>query len=242
MGESIGLGRSQGRTQSVGLTRGRNASEQGSHSEGLSESYTRGETRGYNEGYSKSISASEGTSESVTHTQSESTTLGTSNSRASTDGTTTGRSESSTKGESVSYVPFLRPEEVEELASVTFWTKEELLHMKQGELKNQDTAQAFVKIGAGAPVSCQIDRVESVYFHPKSTPMKLERFRAKMIAAHPEYYITRDEARDECRERQIRLLGEEIRFDARSFHDEEEVYEDARSRRDEDEEGPGFGL
>lgn len=242
MGESTGLGRSQGRTQSVGLTRGRNASEQGSHSEGLSESYTRGETRGYSEGYSKSISASEGTSESVTHTQSESTTLGTSSSHASTEGTTTGRSESSTKGESVSYVPFLRPEEVEELASVTFWTKEELLHMKQGELKNQDTAQAFVKIGAGAPVSCQIDRVESVYFHPKSTPMKLERFRAKMIAAHPEYYITRDEAREECRERQIRLLGEEIRFDARSFHDEEEVYEDARSRRDEDEEGSGFDL
>lgn len=242
MGESIGLGRSQGQTQSIGITQGKNSSEQESHSEGLSESYTRGETRGYSEGYSKSISASESTSESVTHTQSESTTLGTSNSHASTDGTTTGRSESSTKGESVSYVPFLRPEEVEELASVTFWTKEELLHMKQGELKNQDTAQAFVKIGAAAPVACQIDRVESIYFHPKTSPMKLERFRARMIAAHPEYFIPRSEAREECRKRQIRLLGEEIRFDARPFKHDEEVYEEPDDDRGETDEGSGFDL
>ena len=242
IGESTGLGRSLGRSQSVGLTRGKNASEQGSHSEGLSESYTQGETRGYSEGYSKSISASEGTSESITQTESESTTLGTSNSRATTEGNSSGRTETNTKGQSVSHVPFLRPEEVEELASVSFWTKEELMHMKQGELKNQDTAQAFVKIGAGAPISCQIDRVESVYFHPKSTPMKLERFRAKMIAAHPEYYITRSDAREECRERQVRLLGEEIQFDARSFRDDEEVYEERRDNSTDDEEDSGFGL
>lgn len=242
LGESVGLGRSQGRSQSVGLSRGENRSEQGSYSEGLSESYSRGETRGYSEGYSKSISASEGRSESLTRTQSESTTLGTSNSRAATEGSTTGHSESSTKGESVSYVPFLRPEEVEELASISFWTKEELLHMKQGELKNQETAQAFVKIGAGAPLACQVDRVEAVYFHPKSTPMKLERFRAKMIAAHPEYYITRSQAREECRERQLRLLGEEIRFDVRAYQDDVLIDEAQSAKPDDDEEGSGFGL
>lgn len=241
-GESIGLGRSQGRSQSLGLARGENSSEQRSQSEGLSESYSRGETRGYSEGFSKSISASEGSSESITQTESQSSTLASSTSKAFTEGSQTGRSESSTKGESVSYVPFLRPEELEELASVSFWTKEELLHMKQGELKNQETAQAFVKIGAGAPLACQVDRVEAVYFHPKSTPMKLERFRAKMIAAHPEYYVTRSQAREECRERQLRLLGEEIRFDVRAYQDDVLIDGAQNLSRDDDEEGSSFGL
>jgi len=110
-------------------------------------------------------------------------------------------------------VPFLRPEEVQELASVNFWTKEELMFMKQGELKNQETAQAFVKVGAGAPVACQVDRVESVYYHDKTAAKKLQRFRDRMIAAHPEYFLTLEDARRECVQRQVDFFGEPIRFD-----------------------------
>lgn len=114
----------------------------------------------------------------------------------------------------MSYVPFLRPEEVEELASVNFWTKDELMFMKQGELKNQETAQAFVKIGAAEPVACQIDDVRDVYYSERTSEKKLERFRQRMIAAHPEYFSSFDEAREECTQRQVEFFGEPIRFDA----------------------------
>jgi hypothetical protein len=165
IGESIGLGQSRGTSRSAGLSRGQSQGEQKSHSEGLSESYSRGKTQGYSEGSSKSISASQGRSESITRGENESSTQGLSSSQAHTQGRSSGTTQSTSHGESVSSVPFLRPEEVQELASVNFWTKEELMHMKQGELKNQETAQAFVKIGSAAPVACQVDRVESVYFH-----------------------------------------------------------------------------
>jgi hypothetical protein len=84
------------------------------------------------------------------------------------------------------------------------------------------------------------DRTDT--FHPKSTPMKLERFRAKMIAAHPEYFITREAAREECRERQLRLLGEEIRFDTRAYEDDDVHEASSESKEEEQKGGPSFGL
>lgn len=169
--------------------------------------------RGWSQSEAKSITQSQSRSESTSRTDSTSKTTGESHSDAHTDGRATGTSRSASQGESVAHVPFLRPEEVQELASVNFWTKDELLFMAQGELKNQETAQAFVKIGAGAPVSCQIDRVDDVYYHEKTATKKLERFRQRMIAAHPEYYLPIDDARNECTQRQIDFFGEPIKFD-----------------------------
>jgi hypothetical protein len=206
---------SQGTSQSRGLTQGQSLSEQQSRTEGLSRSYSETESKGWAEGWSKNISLTEGESESSSRTVNRSETKGESESHGETRGQSTGTTKTQSEGESISIVPFLRPEEIEELASVSFWTKEELLFMKQGELKNQDTAHAMVKLGAGAPVACKVDFVDSIPYDPKSTPRKLERFRARMIAAHPEYYQSVDDARRECFDRQMQFFGEPIRFDER---------------------------
>lgn len=210
---SVGGSTSHGQTQSHGHGEAQSSSEQQSRSDGLSRSYSQSQNKGWSQSHAKSITQSEGMSESVGHTDSSSTTTGTSQSSAHTEGRATGNTQTESHGESVSYVPFLRPEEVQELASVNFWTKEELMFMKQGELKHQETAHAFVKIGAGAPVACQVDHVESVYYHEKTAAKKLQRFRERMIAAHPEYFLTLEDARRECVQRQVEFFGEPIRFD-----------------------------
>lgn len=207
------LGQSLSRSLGFGGSQGESVTDQESSSKGLSRSYSESSNKGWSKSYSKGITLSESLSESSSESQGSTTTTGKSQSRGESSGTTQGSSQSSTQGESVATVPFLRPEEVQELASVNFWTKDELLHMKQGEIKNQDVAQAFVKVGPAAPVACQVDFVDSVSFHPKLGPKKLEKFRARMIAAHPEYFQTVDDARKECRDRQIRVFDEPINFD-----------------------------
>lgn len=230
-GHSVGGSSGQGESVSHGQGSALSASEQESRSEGLSQSYSQSQNRGWSQSYAKSITQSESHSESIGHTRSESETTGTSQSEAHMEGRATGSTQTESQGESVSQVPFLRPEEVQELASVNFWSKEELVFLKQGELKNQDTAQAFVKIGAGAPVACQIDRVDSVYYHEKTATKKLQRFRDRMIAAHPEYFLGFEEARQECVQRQIEFFGEPIRFDG----EEAATHSGQAGRGEEDE-------
>lgn len=213
--ESVSRSSQTGSSLSHGLTAGQSLTAQESKTQGLSRSYSETQSKGWAEGWSKNISLSEGESESSSRTVNRSETKGESESHGETRGTSSGTTKTQSQGESISIVPFLRPEEIEELASVSFWTKEELLFMKQGELKNQDTAHAVVKLGAGAPVACKVDFVDTITFDPKSTPRKLERFRARMIAAHPEYYQSVDDARRECFNRQVQFFGEPIRFDER---------------------------
>lgn len=227
--ESVSRSSQTGSSQSHGLTAGQSLTEQESKTQGLSRSYSETQNKGWAEGWSKNISLSEGESESSSRTVNRSETKGESESHGETRGTSSGTTKTQSQGESISIVPFLRPEEIEELASVSFWTKEELLFMKQGELKNQDTAHAVVKLGAGAPVACKVDFVDSITFDPKSTPRKLERFRARMIAAHPEYYQSVDDARRECFNRQVQFFGEPIRFDERPM-----PHDPAQDKRDGD--------
>ncbi|MGB1234675.1 MAG: helicase HerA domain-containing protein [Planktomarina sp.] len=207
------VSRSFSQSSGLGGSDGETVTDQESSSKGLSKSYSESSNKGWSKGYSKGITQSEGQSESVSVSKGTSTTQGESQSQGETIGSSRGTSQSTTEGESVATVPFLRPEEIEELASVNFWSKDELLHMKQGELKNQGVAQAFVKIGPGAPIACDVDTVDSVHYHPKISPKKLEKFRTRMIAAHPEYFQTIEDARHECHERQRVLFGEPLQFD-----------------------------
>ena len=88
-------------------------------------------------------------------------------SQSSTEGSSQGKSgsQAKTKNESRAFVPFHRVEEVEELSSRTFWSLAELNYMKMGEMKNQPTAQAIIKIGSDKPFQCEIKRVQEEYYH-----------------------------------------------------------------------------
>ncbi len=102
---------------------------------------------------------------------------------------TQGTSESISESETVTLQPHTRHEERKEIASTEFWSKDELLYLAVGTLKNQQTGRAMVKIGSNPPVPVLIDRLEEVFFHPQESPKLLDAFKAQVFAAHPESYF-----------------------------------------------------
>jgi hypothetical protein len=104
-------------------------------------------------------------------------------------GTSQGTSENVSESETVTLQPHTRHEEQKEIASTEFWSKDELLYLAVGALKNQKTGQATVKIGSNPPLPTIIDRVEEVFYHPEESPKMIEAFKTRVFAAHPESYF-----------------------------------------------------
>lgn len=87
--------------------------------------------------------------------------------------------------------------------------------MALAAIKNQDTAQAFIKVGNQRPIQTTIDPVDSVPWSPLLSPKWLQQFTARVIAAHPNGYTDARQARLAYQQRQIKVFGAPLRFDER---------------------------
>jgi len=210
---SKGRSRSQGRSEGFSETESSNQSQTRGSSQSQSQSQNEGQSLGRSQNVSNSRSQGKTDSKTQSESQTVSQSQGKTQTSSSTRGHSKGTSESHTKGESIATVPFLRPEEVEELASVSFWSLNELTHMAQGQLKNLEIAEAFIKIGSDAPVHCKIDNVVSTSPDKYRTEARLESFRNKVIASHPQYYSQANEVRTEYQTRQRVRLGNTLNFE-----------------------------
>lgn len=219
-------------TQSQSKTAGRNESwsesESKTHTDSFSESFSESESiqRGtshnrsknnsqaisenetHSENKSTSESWNEGTSQGESFTENESHSKSTGSSHSVTEGRTQGR----TLGESEALVPFLRPEEYQELSSRTFWTKEELHYMGMADIKNQDTGQAFIKVGSSAPIRTQIDFVKSTYFSSVNSLKRINEFREKVFLKNESYYTPLPDVQMEFVRRQVKFFGEPLNY------------------------------
>ncbi|MBO1319536.1 type IV secretory system conjugative DNA transfer family protein [Acanthopleuribacter pedis] len=189
----------QGRSQSTSTTETESESRSSSESHSESSSQSESESQNWSESTGTSRSTSEGTSTTET--------MGTS--QTSTEGST----RTTSTGESRSTVPFLKPVEYQELSSRTFWSKDELLYMELAAMKNQETGQAFIKIGKQAPVQTQIEFVRPVVFSERTSPRRLAAFQEKLSTANADYYTPVTEVRQEYEQRQTEFFGEPLRFD-----------------------------
>jgi hypothetical protein len=119
--------------------------------------------------------------------QTSTTSNGTSEARR--EGSSNGTSESHSESETVTVQPHTRHEEQKEIASTEFWSKDDLVYMAVGQIKNQKTGQATIKIGANPPVQTIINRVEEVFYHPEESPKLIEAFKAQVFLAHSDIYV-----------------------------------------------------
>jgi len=205
-GFSTGSNDSKGRTDSIGVSDAKSSSESNASSKSKNDSK----------------------SNSATHTDNHSI----SDNKSTTTNDGIGHSSSNSEGFSVSEVPFLRPEEVDELVSVNFWSKDELMYMATGELKNQEVAHAFIKIDSQKPVQCKIDYVKPVVYNQRFSPQKIEDFRQKVIENHPHYYLSREDAKSSYQKRQQALFGEPLRFDEATIVDKDKDDKPTYSKED----------
>ncbi len=201
----------QGQSRTSGNNKSRSLSQ--------SDSVNAGHTVNRNTGVNQSHTASQSQTLSKSHTQSRSDTTSQTHtiSRSETSGTfgsrTYGRTQSVTEGEGISVVPYDRKEEFQELSSRTFWTKDELHYMAMADLKNQETGEAFIKIGNDSPIQAKIDYVSPVKYNRRTSPKRVDAFREKVFQENGEYYTPALEARHEYEDRQRRIFGEPLRFD-----------------------------
>jgi len=199
------------------ITKSKTDSNSESHSSSTGMSSTQSESLGNSNSSSSGATRKNNDYDNENSTISDHTGLSNNSTNSWSDGynssETSAITQAHTNGKSISKVPFLRPEEVEELASVNFWSKDELMHMAMGELKNQETAEAFIKIGSDRPVQCQIKYVKPVYYSKVLSPKKIKKFKEEVVKAHPQYYLTTEQAKLSYQKRQTLIFGEPLKFD-----------------------------
>ncbi len=192
---------SSSENENLGHSRSQAASATSSHSQAGtwtdSESAGTSTSRGRARGGSHTITAGESVSRSLTRGQ------------AITKGTSQGTSRSRTQ----SIVPFLKPEQYRELTSRTFWSLAELRYMAVAAIKNQGVGRAFIKSGSNPPVETAIAHVSSVPYHPTLSPKRLATFRARVLAAHPAYYLPTAEACRQQEQRSLRVFSQPLMLD-----------------------------
>lgn len=176
-----------------------------------------GSSRNPNTHVRKSIDQGTSSQNGNSTTNTESSSYTTTNSEAKGTTSSKGGSESwsDTDGESESWVNVA--EEYKEVSTRTFWTKDELHYMEMAELKNQDTAHAFIKCGGNRPYKVKVDFVQPVVFNFRSSPKRVQKFIATSQEKNSPYYTSRQEALEETRQRQIACFGEELTFDKPTF-------------------------
>ena len=111
--------------------------------------------------------------------------------------------------------------------------------MQTAAIKNQDTGEAFLKIGSNAPIRVKVEHVKSAPYSPRLTPKRIDAFRAKVFEKNSRYYTPVLEARQEYEDRQRRIFGEPLRFDENPLLSEGVI--DIEGRHVEDDEKDPFG-
>lgn len=214
---------SESDSSSLGGSRATTTTETESETQSLTK--TTSESKSESASQTKSWSSSEGHNES--RSQGSSTAVSQGSSQSQTQGTTNTESES----HSQSTVPFLRPEEYQELSSRNFWSKDELLYMELAALKNQKVGQAFIKIGGKTPVRTNIDFVASVPFNPRFSPLRIAQFQAEVVTKNQDSYTPLESVRREYELRQAEFFGEPLRFDEKPLLLEVEVVDEEKDVR-----------
>ena len=194
-------GQTQGETEGQTFQTGQSdtQSQSKSHSENASETSTNTETQ------SKTNTKS--------HSRSEIRSTSKSDSRSTSDTHSTGTSKS--KGISETWVN--SAEEYQELSSRTFWSLQELEYMQMADLKNQGVAQAFFKLKESAPMSVQIERIDSVFYHNRTSEQRLKRFKTKAVTSNQSCYTPIDQVYLEREQRQIAAFGEPLQLDSHTI-------------------------
>jgi len=181
-----------------------------------SKTRTTGESKSQNEAWGSSNSNTTGSSESLSSSTNLRTNLNSSNLKSSS-GSGSGRSKSHAnnknetnganyskgsseqssnsfaEGETRTLQPHTKHEERREISSTTFWSKDELMFLAMGEIKNQPVGVATIKIGSNRPVQVKISEVEEIFWDDEESPKMVEAFKAEVFKKHTQFYFPLEE-------------------------------------------------
>lgn len=208
---STSSSKTDSKTQSNSTNESRSISEQTSSSDRYEQQQI-GRT-GYNINSGSTIGRSSGSSQSSGYGRAQ--TKGNSQSEGGGQSKSSGRSVSTSTG------LFPYKEELE-LSSREFWSKDELLFMKMGEMKKQGVAEAFIKIGTKAPIRCKVQDVKQVHYSERYSPEKINKFKEAVITNN-DCYTPLSEAKKAYKKRQEGLFGEALKFDDEYVSEDEKV-------------------
>ena len=116
------------------------------------------------------------------------------------------------ESEAESIVPFLSLKEFQE-GRLIFWTPQEIELMRTGQMKEQPTGVATVKIGPAAPVQVKIDTIAIAPYRGEATERAVAELHDRVAQAFPEFYATPEEVQQEIDGRQMKIFGEVMRLD-----------------------------
>ncbi len=201
-------GKSSSTNQSRAQTRGKNNSESNSQTESRSHTKNRSETHTTSSGVTKSRGTADTEGSAQSRQRSQTQTRGT----AETEGTAQTQSHSESQGYSVGDVPFFEIEEVEEVASVQFWTLNDLMYMKRAEMRNLDVAQAFVKIENQPPVHCRVAHMPERKMSRQLADDMVDGLKLEVAEIHKGQYLPLRDAKAKIIKRQKDAFGETIKF------------------------------
>lgn len=195
------------RSRSQSETTGETWSDTHGHSDGGGTTENSGYSSGTSSSYDDNFNYRHNDSRGDSHSSGKSSFS--SNSSSQTAGGSSSHSES--QGTQESWVSV--PEEFQELSSRTFWTKDELHYMEAAKIKNQDVAEMFIKIGNRPPQQVEVNYVQPVRYHPRISPKKIDAFRHRSFAAHPQIFTPVDRLLEERNARQVKTFGTVLNFD-----------------------------
>lgn len=201
-GKSSADGVSETQTRGTSSSQAKSCQETDTHTD--SQSRSQGTTTGNSQSEGSSFTETEGLSSTQSQSQSKGRSVGVTEGEGSSNSTTTGYSEG--------YVPFLEPQEVEEVASVQFWTRDDMMYMAKAAMKNLATAQAVVKVESNPPMHCQVLNVpEPPYSRVLQDDMRQD-FQEEIYSENPELYLPLIEAKKKIAARQTELFQDTLKF------------------------------
>ena len=193
---------------------------------------TQSQSKGHSDNESATDTQSETQSKTKTksHNRSEIRSTSKSDSHSTSETNSTGKSKS--KGVSETWVN--NAEEYQELSSRTFWSLQELEYMQMAHPKNQGVAQAFFKLKESPPQSIQIERIDSVFYHNRTSEQRLKRFKTKAVSSNQGCYTPIDQVYLEREQRQIAAFGEPLQLDSHTIEGKFSEVQNAGIRQNDD--------
>lgn len=209
-----------------------------SSSEDYSSSHTSGSTNQYHQQQVGRTSYNTNTGDSTGQSYSSGRSEQYNSSRTEGSSQSEGGSKSKTTGRSVTTSRDFSPyREEKELASREFWSRDDLMYGKTAEIKNQDIAEAVIKIENQEPVRCQIGYVQPIAYDSVYTPKRIDEFKKKVFLGHPQYYLPFHKAREQYIDRQKELFGE-----VAITYDNDIAYESYEQSQEEESDNADNGL
>ena len=156
---------------------------------------------------SNSFNEFSGQSSGVAKASSETNSTGGSTSRSTSQAIGTGRTE--VNGTSEAVVPFTKMVPYRQASAPVFYTVDEMIHMAAGQIKNNGVGQAYIIAPSSHPEPCrvQIKDVADVRLDEQVSPIWIEDFKKKSIAAHQSWYLSPQQVEDDIVQRQMNLFG-----------------------------------